>query len=113
MVGLSRACGIPAGLCYQKLLSEDGSDKMCIHGLNALYLESLGKWIRLDARGNKDGVDARFNLHEEQLAFPVRKELGEVDYDFVYAEPPSCIKDSLTLNKTCVDLMRSLPADIR
>ena len=40
----------------------------------------LDRWIRLDARGNKENVHAEFSLDEEMLAFPVRSELGEVDY---------------------------------
>lgn len=39
----------------------------------------LDRWIRLDARGNKENVHAEFSLDEEMLAFPVRSELGEVD----------------------------------
>lgn len=59
----------------------------CIHALNAVYINSLDRWIHLDARGNKTGVDAQFDLEQERLAFPVRKDLGEVDYGIVYANP--------------------------
>lgn len=40
----------------------------------------MDKWIRLDARGNKETVNAQFSLDEEILAFLVRPELNEVDY---------------------------------
>lgn len=40
----------------------------------------MDKWIRLDARGNKETVHAQFSLDEEILAFLVRLELNEVDY---------------------------------
>lgn len=40
----------------------------------------MDKWIRLDARGNKETVHAQFSLDEEILAFLVRPELNEVDY---------------------------------
>ena len=59
----------------------------CIHALNAVYISSLNRWIRLDARGNKAGVDARFDLEQERLAFSVRRDFGEVDYGIVYANP--------------------------
>ena len=59
----------------------------CIHALNAVYIRSLNRWIRLDARGNKAGVDARFDLEQERLAFSVRRDFGEVDYGIVYANP--------------------------
>ena len=43
-------------------------------------IEELDKWIRLDARGNKESVHAQFSIDEERLAFPVREEIGEIDY---------------------------------
>lgn len=88
LAALLRACGIPAGICYQRLTLGDVPETgFCIHALNAVYIKSLDKWIRLDARGNKAGVDAQFDLARERLAFPVHKELGEVDYGIVYANP--------------------------
>ena len=54
-----------------------------IHALNTVYVD---KWIRLDARGNKEGVNARFSLEEEQLAYQVRSELGEIDYKHNYSD---------------------------
>lgn len=83
-----RACGIPSGICYQRLTLGDVPETgFCIHALNAVYIKSLNRWIRLDARGNKVGVDAQFDLEQERLAFPVREDLGEVDYRIVYANP--------------------------
>lgn len=43
--------------------------------------------IRVDARGNKEGVQADFSVDDERLAFPIRKEYDEVDCKTVYAEP--------------------------
>jgi transglutaminase-like putative cysteine protease len=79
---LLRRAGVPAGFCYQRLTlrDEDASAGHAVHGLNTVYLAPLGRWIRFDARGNRRGVDARFSLDEECLAFPIRPELGEVDY---------------------------------
>ena len=51
-----------------------------IHALNTVYVKDLDKWIRLDARGNKENINACFSLDEEKLAYPIRSELGEVDY---------------------------------
>ena len=88
LAALLRACGIPAGICYQRLTLGDVPETgFCIHALNAVYIKSLERWIRLDARGNKAGVEAQFDLEKEKLAFPVRKELGEEDYGMVYAYP--------------------------
>ncbi len=56
----------------------DTPDKgYCIHALNAVYLASINRWIRLDARGNKPGVKAEFSIHKEKLAFAVHEEFDE------------------------------------
>ena len=56
---LLRANNIPAGICYQRLTLGDTPDTgYCIHALNAVYIKSINKWIRLDARGNKNGINA-------------------------------------------------------
>ena len=80
LAALLRACGIPTGICYQRLTLGDVPETgFCIHALNAVYIKSLDRWIRLDARGNKSSVNAQCDLEQERLAFPVRKDLGEVD----------------------------------
>lgn len=88
LAALLRACGIPAGICYQRLTLGDVPETgFCIHALNVVYIKSLDRWLRLDARGNKAGVDAQFDLEQEKLAFPLRKDIGEEDYGIVYANP--------------------------
>lgn len=81
LAALLRANKIPAGISYQYLTrANDASDGYIIHALNTVYIDSLQKWIRLDARGNKAGVNAQFSLEKEILAFPARPEFGEKDY---------------------------------
>lgn len=96
LAALWRVLGIPAGLCYQWLVSDDDSDQLVIHGLNAVYLKSVDRWIRLDARGNKVGVNAEFCIDNEQLAWPVRNELGEYDEPVIYHAPKTEVIQSLT-----------------
>ena len=99
LAALLRACGIPSGICYQRLTLGDMPETgFCIHALNAVYIQSLNRWLRLDARGNKVGVDAQFDLEQERLAFPVHKDLGEVDYRFVYANPSDKLMQVLEEN---------------
>jgi len=77
LAALLRANGIPAGFCYQRLsCSEYKPDIYCLHGLNWIYLEPYG-WYRVDARGNKEGVDAQFDPPHEKLAF----EIAEHEFD--------------------------------
>lgn len=96
LAALLRANGIPSGICYQRLTLGDMPETgYCIHALNAIYLKSIDKWIRIDARGNKDGIQADFSIDNECLAFPIRKEFDEIDYKIVYAEPLPKIMDIL------------------
>ena len=60
LAALLRANGIPAGLCYQRLAMDGGTHRFMLHGLNAVLLPEFG-WYRIDPRGNKPGVDARFD----------------------------------------------------
>jgi transglutaminase-like putative cysteine protease len=114
LAGLCRSEGIPAGLCYQKLvLFDDPKDGYCLHALNAVYFEELDRWVRIDARGNKAGIDAQFSPTAERLAFPIRTELGEIDYPYIFAAPPACIADTLTQNDDCLTMYaRGLPSDL-
>ncbi|MEU4731284.1 transglutaminase family protein [Streptomyces sp. NPDC023588] len=108
LVALLRAQGIPAGLCYQRLVDDDGANPM-VHGLVALRLPGAERWVRLDPRGNKPGVDARFSLDEERLAFPVRPECGEVDYPELYAAPHPATLTALRGSADRAELWRNLP----
>ncbi|MBG9453885.1 transglutaminase [Lysinibacillus sphaericus] len=88
LAALLRSQGIPTGFCYQRLMLFDTPEKgYSIHAMNAVYLKSHSKWIRLDARGNKTGVNAQFSIDEEKLAFPINKELGEKDYFVIFIKP--------------------------
>ena len=95
LAALLRAMGTPAGLAYQRLLlGDDPTDGFVAHGLTTVFL--AGEWHRLDARGNRPGVDAQFSLTAPKLAFPVRPELGECDYPWNLATPHPQIIGALT-----------------
>jgi len=103
---LLRANNIPSGLCYQRLTITD-KPPFCLHGLNAIFLEEFG-WYRVDARGNKENVDAGFFPPIEQLAFPVVVK-GEADLLEIWAEPRPSIIKLLTQSKTYQEVSNSLP----
>lgn len=108
LAALLRACGIPTGICYQRLTLGDSPESgFCIHALNAVYIRSLNRWLRLDARGNKVGVDAQFDIDKEKLAFPVREEFGEVDYEIVYATPSEKLMNVLEENTDALYMYRN------
>ena len=113
LASLLRKKGIPCGFCYQKLILDDETEPVLIyHGLNGVYLEAYKKWIRLDARGNKEGVNAQFSIEEEQLAFPIRPEKGEEDDFVVYPEPDAEIIKALRENRTRTELWQNLPTEL-
>ena len=113
LAALLRCKAVPAGFCYQKLILDDETVPVLIyHGLNGVYVKEYKKWIRLDARGNKEGVDAQFSLDEERLAFPVRKEKGEEDCFTVYPDPDEKILEKLRRNKTRTELWDDLPTEL-
>jgi len=107
LAALLRANSIPAGFCYQRLSRDDGRMSFCLHGLNAVYLEEYG-WYRIDARGNREGVDAQFTPPQEQLAFTVQIE-GEADLPEIWPEPLGIIVERLGRYKIKDQLWNNLP----
>ena len=98
-----RAKHIPAGLCYQRLLIDDSAESgYCLHGLNAIYLENYG-WYRVDARGNKAGINAQFCPPHEQLAFALNHP-QEQDITGIWAEPLADVIHTL-ITYTSYDLV--------
>lgn len=113
LAALLRQKGVPCGFCYQKLVLDDETAPVLIcHGLNGVYLEAYEKWIRLDARGNKEGVNAQFAIETEQLAFPIRPEWGEEDSFVVFAEPDAFIIKALQENQSRRKLWDNLPMEL-
>lgn len=107
LAALLRANNIPAGLCYQRLSINDDGAPYSLHGLNAVYLKGYG-WYRVDARGNKQGIDAQFKPPLEQLAFPIN-ERGEKDFPDILAEPHNSIIAALTQYTSIKDVFENLP----
>ena len=77
LAALLRANQIPSGISYQLLTrADDASEGYMIHALNTVHIKYLNKWIRLDA----------FSLDEEHLAYSIRSEFGEIDYQDNHAD---------------------------
>jgi transglutaminase-like putative cysteine protease len=109
LAAVLRACGIAAGLSYQKLA---GGDRTYLHALNAVWLRDQRRWIRLDARGNKPGIDAKFSIDIEYLAFPIRPDREERDFAEIYARPLPSTLAALRNSQTVKELVRQLPDDL-
>ncbi|WP_406129972.1 transglutaminase domain-containing protein [Streptomyces sp. NBC_00989] len=99
LAALLRAEDIPTALCYQKF--------DVVHGLVAVRFN--GAWHRQDPRGNKPGVDARFSLDGEQLAFVTDPEFNELDYPVLYAEPHPVVLRALKAAPDRSHLWQTLP----
>ena len=107
LAALLRANGIPTGLCYQRLSIAGGDAPYCLHGLNAVYLKEWG-WYRVDARGNKPGVNAQFQPPREALAFPIVAP-AERDLPEIWAEPLPVVVDALSRYDTYEQVLANLP----
>lgn len=107
LAALLRANNIPAGLCYQRLSVNDDGAPYCLHGMNAVYLKEHG-WYRIDARGNKEGVNAQFTPPYEQLAFAIN-ESNERDLPEIWVEPLDVVVKALTTFATVSDVIENLP----
>ncbi len=107
LAALLRANNIPAAFCYQRLsCSEYVADVYCLHGLNAVYLKEYG-WYRVDARGNKEGVNAQFNPPHEQLAFALQE--GEKDLPDLHVEPLPEVLEALKRNSCYKQMIENFP----
>lgn len=107
LAALLRANDIPAGLCYQRLSIHDDGAPYSLHGFNAAYLKEFG-WYRLDARGNKEKVDAQFIPPKEQLAFPINDE-NEKDFPNILVQPHHSVIEVLTTFNTVEEVVDNLP----
>lgn len=107
LAALLRANSIPAGFCYQRLSVGDAGPPFCLHGFNAIELLGVG-WYRVDARGNRAGIDAQFTPPVERLAFALQS-AEEAEFENVLADPLACVVDSLQRSGTWEEALASLP----
>jgi transglutaminase-like putative cysteine protease len=107
LAALLRANQIPAGFCYQRLSIDGVGPPYSLHGLNAVWSSETG-WYRIDARGNKAGINAKFTPPIERLAFPIQYD-GEYDLPGVYPEPLPIIVEALAKYETASELAVYLP----
>lgn len=107
LAALLRANKIPTGFCYQRLsCSEYVKDVYCLHGLNTIYLKEFG-WYRVDARGNKEGVNAKFNPPHEQLAFDLEE--NEFDLPEILEDPLPEVVEALRTYTCYSEMIHNFP----
>lgn len=107
LAAILRAEGIPTGFCYQRLMIFDTPDKgYSLHTLNGVFLKTINRWVRIDARGNKPGIQAEFSIEEEKLAFLVKEELKEKDYPIIYTKPNNKTIATLQTNSNAIEMYK-------
>ncbi|WP_293256095.1 MULTISPECIES: transglutaminase family protein [unclassified Microcoleus] len=107
LAALLRANNIPAGFCYQRLSFDDKGAPYTLHGFNAVYLPEIG-WYRVDARGNRENVNAQFTPPQEQLAFKIQFP-EEADFQTILSEPLRVVVEALQNHSTWDELLLHLP----
>jgi transglutaminase-like putative cysteine protease len=107
LAALLRANQIPAGFCYQRLSINDQGAPYSLHGFNAIYLPEIG-WYRVDARGNKEGVNAQFTPPIEKLAYKTQLP-EEADFQLIFAAPLQIVVEALQAQTTWDDMLHNLP----
>ena len=107
LAALLRANGIPAGFCYQRLSIGDSGPPYSLHGFNAVELPEHG-WYRVDARGNRAGVDAQFTPPVERLAFALQSP-DEIEFANILPDPLDCVIEALRGCATWQEALASLP----
>ncbi|MDF2987621.1 MAG: acetylornithine/succinylornithine aminotransferase [Eubacterium sp.] len=141
LTALLRYAGIPAGICYQRicldtpavqnfqklsgisgLSPEPGQQstsgeipqgkRLVLHAVNAVYLKSLNRWVRMDVRGNTNGINAQFSLEHEHLAFSIHPQFDEEDGSVIYSETPPCVAHALYTSHSARQFKDNLPSYI-
>ena len=113
LCALLRANNIPAGIGYQYLRLDTGKEDspLILHALVFACLDAAGGWIRMDARGNREDIDAQFSPDpaNEKLAFVTDPGLGELDVPFIYATQDRTVIMKYKRHDSLKDLWEDLP----
>jgi transglutaminase-like putative cysteine protease len=107
LAALLRANQIPTGFCYQRLSIDDRGAPYSLHGFNAIHLAEFG-WYRVDARGNKAGVNAQFVPPQEQLAYRIQLP-EEADFPVILVEPLQVVVAALQAQATWDKMLQNVP----
>ncbi len=107
LAALLRANTIPAGFCYQRLSIDDQGPPYSLHGFNAVHLPDIG-WYRIDPRGNRQGINARFAPPQEHLAYAIQLP-GEATFQNILPEPLPVVVQALQTHQTIENLLSNLP----
>ena len=86
--------------------------RLVLHAVNAVFLKSLNKWVRMDVRGNTNGINAQFSVEHEQLAFDIHPQFDEEDGLVIYSKTPASVAHALSSSDNARQLKANLPSYI-
>ncbi len=112
LAALLRSLGIPAGFCYQVVRRVPDSSEKLLYGYNGVYLASRERWLQLDARGNKPGLDAQFSVDSARLAVSADPARGEWVYPWIFTRPAPVVVDLLSRNKSLARIADHVPDEL-
>jgi transglutaminase-like putative cysteine protease len=112
LAALLRSLGIPAGFCYQVVRRTPDASEMLLYGFNGVYLASRERWLQLDARGNKPGLDAQFSVESPRLAVTADPARGEFVYPWIWTRPAPVVVDLLSRNKSLARIADHIPNEL-
>jgi transglutaminase-like putative cysteine protease len=112
LAALLRSLGIPAGFCYQVVRRAPDSSERLLYGYSGVYLASRARWIELDARGNKPGLDAQFSVDAPRLAVTADPARGEWVYPWIFTRPAPVVVDLLSRNKSLSRIAEHIPEEL-
>lgn len=96
LAALLRFAGHPTGFCYARLVDDERPGRFVLHGFNAVYWSPTGRWILLDARGDRPGVTTACRLEPPfSLAYGPDPERGESLLALIYKRPARRVVDAL------------------
>jgi transglutaminase-like putative cysteine protease len=113
LAGFLRYAGFPTGFCYVRTRDSERPGRFVLHGFNAVYWNSSGSWIYLDARGNREGVETECRFEAPwSLAYWPNPQEGEGFLPYIYKRPGKRIIEILTRAPSFEATRRNLPDSI-
>ena len=109
LAAVLRACGIAAGLSYQKLA---GGDRTYLHALTAVWLRDKDGGSGSTPGATSPASKRSSASRSEYLAFPIRPGRGERDFAEYMPGPCRAHSQRCCGSRTVEELARQLPGDL-
>lgn len=112
LAALMRAADIPAGFCYQIQKGDSDDDRVVVHGFNAVYLEDLEKWVRLDASRFNEENHAWYDEDDDLPELLISSDEVLFDDPVIYINPSKHVVKTLKRYEAIEELRDHLPDKI-